>query len=289
MFRTSVHQSVLQAIDQITKEKGVRGLTDLERQATFRSEIKEEWRDCVLSVVIPYSTILCLGGARSWLEGIGHKRPGISNRVDDGRRPRFFPRLQQSLGWFKSQATTDDQVNYLQDLEDLYPINAYSYDNGFDPDPLTGCIASLESLTASEMGMIQILFQPSRNPWAENAYRSIMDSRGDPFFVNAPEMIPFAKEKFSSPLFSTVIWLVGNANYENRAGEISRELARSLISFNRIGSNELVPLGGELSCDFEDLINRTFLCCPHPRQVGSLSQTAILCRKSKKSSWSTGE
>lgn len=42
MFRKSVHQSVLEAIDRLTTAKGIRGLTELERQPTLRSEIKTE-------------------------------------------------------------------------------------------------------------------------------------------------------------------------------------------------------------------------------------------------------
>lgn len=40
MFRTSVHQSVLAAIDRLTKAKGVKGLTELERKPDLRTIIK---------------------------------------------------------------------------------------------------------------------------------------------------------------------------------------------------------------------------------------------------------
>lgn len=40
MFRTSVHQSVLQAIDRLTEAKGIRGLTELERRPDFRAVFK---------------------------------------------------------------------------------------------------------------------------------------------------------------------------------------------------------------------------------------------------------
>lgn len=39
MFRTSVHQSVMEAIDKLTEAKGVRGLTELERKPDLRSQI----------------------------------------------------------------------------------------------------------------------------------------------------------------------------------------------------------------------------------------------------------
>ena len=40
MFRTSVHQSVLAAIDELTEAKGMRGLTELERKPDLRAIIK---------------------------------------------------------------------------------------------------------------------------------------------------------------------------------------------------------------------------------------------------------
>ena len=42
MFRKSVHQSVLAAIDRLTTAKGIRGLTELERQPTLKSVINKE-------------------------------------------------------------------------------------------------------------------------------------------------------------------------------------------------------------------------------------------------------
>lgn len=37
MFRTSVHQSILAAIDRLTETKGIRGLTELERKPDLRT------------------------------------------------------------------------------------------------------------------------------------------------------------------------------------------------------------------------------------------------------------
>lgn len=40
MFRSSVHQAVLSAIDSLTEAKGVKGLTEIERQPDLRSSLK---------------------------------------------------------------------------------------------------------------------------------------------------------------------------------------------------------------------------------------------------------
>ena len=40
MFRSSVHQAVLSAVDRLSEAKGVKGLTELERQSDLRSSFK---------------------------------------------------------------------------------------------------------------------------------------------------------------------------------------------------------------------------------------------------------
>lgn len=143
----------------------------------------------------------------------------------------------------------------------MRPIRVW---NKFDPDPLAGCIASLESIGVGEFGMLQILFQPAINPWAESVYKSLTDGKGGPFFTDAADMLPLAKEKISSPLFATAIRTIGNAQKEERAQTISEQIAQSLFSFHRSGSNTLIPLTGALSCDADDIIFR------RSRRIGML-------------------
>jgi len=295
----------------------------------------------------------------------GHLPPERTEKMDDGRRPRFFPTIQEALGLYKKPTPiSGDEV--LGKLDEIYPIQAYVYDNPnpvtefqincdkdtrvvfdnieqlllmlstssgivgfevlgtkdkisiqfvctghnassfksfigayapgvvvnespeylkrsidferetfaidlglrdefmrpirvwnkFDPDPLSGCIAALESLEEGEFGMLQILFQPTINPWAESMYRSLTDGSGGSFFADAPDMLPLAKEKVSCPLYATVVRTIGQAKTDDRARAIGEQIAQSLISFHRTGSNTLIPLEGELSCDAEDVLMR---------------------------------
>jgi type IV secretion system coupling TraD/TrwB family protein len=305
---------------------------------------------------------------------LGHFPPERIEQIDNGRRPRFFPRLQESLGLFKKPSidVLGDEV-FIQ-LDELYPLDAYTYPdsvgvselqinfdkdtrvlfdsieqlllmvstcdgiqgfeilgssekisiqficpntnasaiksyistyapgvnineknnnlntaidfkkpayvvdlglrdefmrplrvwNKFDPDPLTGCIASLESVGDGEFGMIQVLFQKVANPWAESIYRSVTDGSGDSFFENSKDMLLLAKEKVSTPLFAVVIRTIGQADTEDRAVSIAQQLAQSLISFNRSGSNTLIPLTGQVNCDSEDVLLR------RSRRIGML-------------------
>ncbi len=304
----------------------------------------------------------------------GHLPPERVEQIDTGRRPRFFPALQETLGLYKNP--TPDALGEIAftKLEEVYPLNAYTYDesieiselqinfdkdtrvlfdsieqlllmistcegiigfeifgtgekitiqfmcprdnansvksfittyapgvvvnetintlqseidfekpayavdlglkdefmrplrvwNKFDPDPLTGCIASLESLNQGEFGMFQVLFQKAANPWADSVYRSVMDGSGGPFFEDAVDMLPLAKEKVSSPLFAVVVRAIGQAETEERTVSISHQIAQSLISYHRSGSNILIPLTGELSCDVGDVIFR------RSRRIGML-------------------
>lgn len=310
----------------------------------------------------------------------GHRRPKVKTEIDDGRRPRFFPKFQERLGLFKKPTTTSYGEEAFQKLEELYPIHALKYDNTnpvtefqvnfdkdtrvlfdsveqlllmlstcegivgfeifgtkekitiqfvstgsnshtfksyisayipgvvihenrqglhsalnftqpaslidlalrdefmrplktwnkFDPDPMAGCIAVLESIGASEFGMLQVLFQGAVNPWVDSAYRAITDGSGDPFFANSAEMLPLAKEKFASPLFAAVIRTLGQAPTDDRATAIAAELSQSLISISRSGSNTLIPLSGEPSCDIEDILFR------RSRRIGMLLNSGEL-------------
>lgn len=303
----------------------------------------------------------------------GHFQPESNTRIDYGKRPRFFPGLQEALGLFKKPAVKSE-VEVFGGLEEMYPIQAYIYDNPnpvtefqinfdkdtrvvfenieqlllmlstgrnivgfeifgtkdkisvqlvstgnnsgsfrsyisayapsvavnespknlersidftketfvidlglrdefmrpirvwnkFDPDPLSGCIAALEALEDGEFGMLQILFQPTMNPWAESIYRSVANGSGGSFFTDAPDMLPLAKEKVSCPLYACVVRSIGQSKTEDRALAIAEEIARSLIAFNRTGSNTLMPLGGEISCDSEDVLMR------RSRRIGML-------------------
>ena len=75
----------------------------------------------------------------------------------------------------------------------------------FSVDPLTGIGAALSDLEAGEAGVLQVLLQPVRHPWAESIMRAVLDEQGSPFFLDAPEITALAKEKVSRPLFACVV------------------------------------------------------------------------------------
>ena len=313
----------------------------------------------------------------------GHFLPETPEQMDDGVRPRFFPDLQESLGLFKKPTAKPLDEEAFEKLDELYPIQAYVYDNPnpitelqinfdkdtrivfetidqlllmlstsdgivgfeiigteekitiqiictggdagqlrsyistyapgvvinesnhhllnaidftqsvyvtdlglkdefmrplrvwnkFEPDPLAGIIATLESLRSGEFGVLQVLFQGTINPWAESVYRSVSDGSGGSFFADAPDMLPLAKEKISSPLFATVIRTIGQGSTPESAYSVSERLAQSLISIRRMGSNGLISLTNEnegISCNEEDILYR------RSRRIGMLLNSAEL-------------
>ena len=129
----------------------------------------------------------------------------------------------------------------------------------FEVDPLIPGIAGLADLHRGELGILQVLFQPVRHPWAESIVRALSDGAGGSFFSDAPEMLSLAREKISSPLFAAVVRVAAKGRDEERAHDIARRIASTLLPLVRPGSNELVPLEGDgYSSDAheDDLLSR---------------------------------
>lgn len=114
--------------------------------------------------------------------------------------------------------------------------------NNFKSDPLIGIFGTLEHLQAGEHAVIQILFQGAMNPWAESIMRSVTDSSGKAFFENAPEMIPLAKEKISSPLFGVAMRVMGVSHNIQSAHHISNMVGSALGRIYFSESNSLIPI-----------------------------------------------
>lgn len=147
-------------------------------------------------------------------------------------------------------------VDCALDQEFMRPLRMF---RSFDPDPTVGIFAVLESLAADETGVVQVLFQASRNPWASSIIRSVRDSWGDQFFADAPEMLPLAKEKIRRPLFGVVLRVVAQSSLQDRAWEIAKNLVGGLTTLSQPESNALIPLtndGYDDQVHLEDVILR---------------------------------
>lgn len=125
-------------------------------------------------------------------------------------------------------------------------------------DPYVSLFGILDHLEEHEHIVIQILFQGTVNPWVESIMRSVTDNHGKPFFEDAPEMVPYAKEKVASPLFGVTIKVL----VENRTIDTANDLAVHVgKSFGRIYSsvgNALQPLPPDIPFDnrLSDILRR---------------------------------
>ncbi|MBI5764763.1 MAG: type IV secretion system DNA-binding domain-containing protein [Planctomycetes bacterium] len=126
------------------------------------------------------------------------------------------------------------------------------------PDSLTPIVGALSRIGPGELGLIQVLFQPVRRPWAEGVQRSVTTPDGQPFFADAPEVTSLAREKIAEPLYAVVLRLATKAIEEDRAWDLVRSIAGGLGQFGSPQSNELVPLAVETPDELaEDILNRT--------------------------------
>jgi len=119
----------------------------------------------------------------------------------------------------------------------------------FDVDPLIGVFASLNDLRDGDLGLLQVLFQPTRYPWTESILRAVSDGEGGSFFADAPEMLSLARQKVASPLFAAMIRVAARSTDENCAWEVAQAIGAGLAQLADPTSNELIPLTND---DYDD-------------------------------------
>lgn len=115
----------------------------------------------------------------------------------------------------------------------------------FDTDPLTGVVGALGSIQEEECGILQVLFQRVRHPWAESIQRAVADGEGGSFLADAPEMVTLAREKTERPLFACAIRVGAASPRPGRALKIAQAVAGGLAQLERPESNGLIPLDDE--------------------------------------------
>lgn len=125
-------------------------------------------------------------------------------------------------------------------------------------EPLLPLIAALADLGGNELGLFQVLFEETREPWEASLLRSVVTPGGQPFFADAPEITALAMEKVASPLFAVCVRIASAAETTDRAWEILQRVASGLAKFGNPRSNELMPLPCDDPQVLEtDLLDRT--------------------------------
>jgi hypothetical protein len=108
-----------------------------------------------------------------------------------------------------------------------------------DGDFLVGVAAAMEQVTDGELGLLQIMFEPVRNPWAQNILRAVATSGCENLFGGTVDVLGQAKAKVARPLYAAVVRVACRSKRRERAWELARHIGRL---FDRFGD----PLGNEL-------------------------------------------
>ncbi|MBK8092200.1 MAG: type IV secretion system DNA-binding domain-containing protein [Verrucomicrobiaceae bacterium] len=126
-------------------------------------------------------------------------------------------------------------------------------------DIFVSMAAAMSDLAPGELAVFQVIFEPTRHAWAESILRSVTDNTGGAFFANRPDLVRQAREKIRSPLFAAVVRIAVFADDQERARELSLNMASCLRAFTQVGGNELMPLSAnEYPADAheEDVLRR---------------------------------
>jgi hypothetical protein len=138
---------------------------------------------------------------------------------------------------------------------------------GFEIDPLIGIMGALAGIREGEMGLLQVLFQATRSPWAESMVRAVTGSDGKSFFPDAPEMVAQTREKVAQPLYAVVLRVAAQGGNKARAWEIARSLGGALTQFANPTSNELIALAND---GYDDADHAADVCARTTHRCGML-------------------
>lgn len=112
-------------------------------------------------------------------------------------------------------------------------------------DPLVGIAGGFSNLRHDESGIVQILFEPVRHPWAESILRAVTFRDGTEVFYGGRDFLRQANQKIGHPLYAAVIRIAAHSPDEDRAWNIVRQVAASLRPLSDPAGNELIPLNNE--------------------------------------------
>jgi len=114
------------------------------------------------------------------------------------------------------------------------------FGKGFDLDPYISLFGILEQLRPGETALLQVQFVHAHNAWAKSVLSSVTTYRGECFFMDAPEMLPLAKEKVSMPLFAVTVKLAVQAGTEQRVFSLLDKVSDCITVLSSSQANALV-------------------------------------------------
>ncbi|MBX3024671.1 type IV secretion system DNA-binding domain-containing protein [bacterium] len=146
----------------------------------------------------------------------------------------FLDRAWRRAAWYEELL-----VDFGLSDEFMRPVKTF---RNFSVDPLISLAGALGDTRSGEAAVLQVLFRSCQHPWSPSILRSVADGEGGSFFLDAPEMLPLAKQKISRPLTAVLIRAGAKSGVRGRAEKLMRGLARALGQFADPTSNGLIPL-----------------------------------------------
>lgn len=186
-------------------------------------------------------------------------------RVSDTRQvisqvKAHFPlcRIQESSDQIAEIIDTGDYASLIElglEEEFMRPIGTF---DSMRIDPYVSLFGFLDHLEEHERIVIQVLFQGAINPWAESIMRAVTDNQGKPFFEDAPEMVPLAKEKIASPFVGVALRVLAESSTLDHAYDLSMHLAQSFGRIYRSSGNflRILPVDIPFDIRLRDMLNR---------------------------------
>jgi hypothetical protein len=166
--------------------------------------------------------------------------------------------------WNREKENETVVIDFGLSHEFMQPLKTFKV---FNTDPLIGVSGALSDLQQDELGLVQILFQNTRNPWPDSIMRAVTDSAGKSFFSDSPEIVSLARAKISQPLFAAVIRVAAQSPTRERAWQIAKSLSATLVQFSRPSSNELIPLNND---DYNETDHEQGILYRHTHRSGLL-------------------
>lgn len=128
-------------------------------------------------------------------------------------------------------------------------------------------LSALAALDAEELGLLQVLLTPARHAWGGEALQAVSDGAGGPFFVNRPELLAGAREKFSRPLHAVVLRFAACAEDSERAWQLIAEMMAGFMTGGHVTGNRLIPLAND---GYDPLDHERDLILRQSRRTGML-------------------
>jgi predicted DNA-binding transcriptional regulator AlpA len=117
-----------------------------------------------------------------------------------------------------------------------------------DLDPLIGIVSSLGNLSEGELGFVQVLFQPARQPWGAE-FEDFASK-----IVDVDKVLPHIRDKFAEPVYAVSIRVGALGPDEEGALNRACDIAGAVHAATRSETNELELLPAS-DPSFEDEAN----------------------------------